>query len=287
MPFSITIVILRLAPLCMAVVCMLGNFSYGQNADPAEATGGAEVFNIKESSPELDELFTIVTDKTMELRKREMPGYWIPHSFFKDKSIEELRTDYRSRSDLKPLYLHPGDHRGELVYQKQVVRRIDKESNSDIFQIWCSRDSSPFWLQVLLTDRLPPPFADGNEKKLVGKPIEFIGAFYKLHGFYPASSKPNDKPSMAPLFIGVLNPLEVQSAIPGNAKTFAQSFRPLALAVIGCFFLLSMTLFLARFQKRWKGRSLSVSSDAKPDLSWMHIEEQAVEQSKIKDSEAS
>jgi hypothetical protein len=267
---------------------MLGifcNLCFGQSTTSSDATKqSVRGFNAVESMPELAELFSIVIDKTVEVKSREMPAYRKLCSFFKDKSFAEIKNNFVFRSDVQSLYLHPADHRGDLVLQQQIVRRIDKNGDSNLFEVWCSSDNSPFWLQVLITDRLPRPYTDGNERGLVGKPIELLGFFFKLHSFYPAKSKPNEKPSVAPLFIGLLNPVKIESSSALRSNPVSISFRPMALALVGCFFLLSMALFMSRLLGKRNRHSSTVSNSSPPDLSW--ISQTESDPQKSQDSES-
>lgn len=258
-----------LLPILLAVFTLPLRSAAFQEDHRDNDPSSEQCFNAKQVVPGLDELFSIVTDKSLELKKREMPGYWSLFKFFTDKTIDLLKDEYRYSRDIRQLYSHPSDHRGDLVYQRLTVRRIDKDPNSPVYEIWCSHDSSPFWLQVLITDRISTSNSGEDQKALIGKQIEFIGFFYKLHGFYPAKSRPNDKPSVAPLFIGLMKSLEKGTDVEASPKAISVSIRPMAIVLVGCFFILSLLLYVARMLKRQSIDRKGSKVDTSIDLSWI------------------
>lgn len=180
-------------------------------------------FKVLDDSPEFVDMMNVVTDKTLELKRFEMPAYW---RLFRESSTltyDQLRENAVPVPTLNQLMLHPANYRAGLFHQPFVVRTVRKFDDVEmaegkpglIYEIWGSTENAPLWLQILVTDSLPP---GQTEESLPGKTIDMAGYFFKLQAYYPAKAKSSDRSMISPLFIGKAE-LAVEQAPPPPSST--------------------------------------------------------------------
>lgn len=166
------------------------------------------VRKINEFYPEIDDFLSLVVDGSLELRPREMSAYWKLIRFTESvKNADTLRENAQPIG-IESLIANPKKFRGALIKTTLKVHRVveyttkDADGNdSELFEIWGSRDYARNWLWVMVVPELP---SGHSKESLVGQSANFQGVFFKLQAYHPAKGKSNEPPLLAPFVIGAL-----------------------------------------------------------------------------------
>lgn len=194
------------------------------------------------------EEFEAITDKTTEMQREEMPAYWRVMTWVDQQPLQVLKQRAKSNYVLNDLLQEPGVHRGELLKLELNVRRVltyDVPENAlglrRLYEIWGWTSESQAWPYVMVTPALPAGIPIGPD--VSGRAI-FCGYFFKLQGYLEAGANPRDKPLVAPLLIGRIEPREFRKApLVGNEAPWVI----IAFCVLGLFFVGRIAwLFLRR-----------------------------------------
>ncbi len=202
-------------------------------------TNAGKPFKVLDDSIEFRDMLSVVQDKALELIPREMPIYWRLLREVKENDPESFFSEARPVPALNNLMLRPAQYRAGLFKQQLVVRSVrsypedpstdpeyasegtlEGDSTKLIYEVWGSTHQAPLWLQILVTDQLP-----GTEtpESLEGKSIDMAGYFFKLQGYYPAKSKPSDRPMISPVFMGKAEIAVLQKPAPSMSTRFVSN----------------------------------------------------------------
>lgn len=168
------------------------------------------VRKINEFLHEIDDFLSLVVDGSLELRPREMSAYWKLVRFIQsDRNLDTLQENAKPIG-IESLIANPKRFRGALIKTTLRVHRVveytskDVDGNdSELYEIWGSRDYARNWLWVMVTPELPNGY---TKESLEGQNANFQGIFFKLQAYHPAKGKSSDPPLLAPFAIGLLSP---------------------------------------------------------------------------------
>jgi hypothetical protein len=221
---------------------------------------------------ELAELLSLVQDNTFEIQQREMPAYWRLVGLASQATFESMNAESRKDFVFNDFYRHAEKNRGALASMTLNVRRIQKyaaqEGNAanvkDLYEVWGWSSQAKAWLYVFVTPNLPAGIAVGEH---VQHRVRFVGYFFKLQAYQPALAKPDDRPLVAPLFVGRFEPL----AAPIVTDNSIDTVRTLALLGVGAMLTIGVFTFFNTLRSRRirKESSYSEGQSSVEDLSWL------------------
>jgi hypothetical protein len=194
-------------------------------AQQERVTPGPTDEDIEEQDGAAEE-FLALTDGGIELNREEMPAYWRLFGWaehqtsaqMRKRAAEQLQKRASQEIVLNQFIRDPDDHRGQLFSLDLNVRRVlaydappNKAGVKKVYEIWGWTTESKAWLYCVLTAQLPEGMPTGSD---VHERVTFAGYFFKVQGYHAAGAGPNDRPLMAPLFIGRVNwkPSELRAA---------------------------------------------------------------------------
>ncbi|MBU6172618.1 MAG: hypothetical protein KGQ60_02380 [Planctomycetes bacterium] len=168
--------------------------------------------------PVLIDALTLIRDKGIELGKTEMQAYWKLLERVRSRSWSQLRSNAR-HANLHEFFQRPAEHRGEIVLQSMVIRRINRYSQSskggeeskELYEVWGTAEQTRGWFYVAIVPELP--HSVNGDQELLGKRAELVGYFFKLQGFFSGVATSKENPSVAPMVIGRLELTAETSAI--------------------------------------------------------------------------
>lgn len=221
--------------------------------------------------PEFQELLSLIQDRTLEFKPREMAVYWRFLREAQSATYLELESKSQKSALVNDYFQHPEEHRGELSRFEMTIRQVrsfPREENGvatseRIYEIWGSNERAPNWLFVLVTPALPEGM---TEASLKGRQTQFAGYFLKLQAYHPAKSKPSDNPMLAPLFVGRASPLPDTSI---RARTQSIDTQTVAMLLFSVATVGTIGFWwLRRYQRRQANRE--TPSEVQPsDLEWI------------------
>lgn len=217
------------------------------------------------------EALSLVSDRTLEIKPREMAAYW--------KMIESVHgtsIDDRDLVDVRPIaiheiFQHPVEHRGEVSTYDMMIHRVleyDFDGHASgmpdkLYEVWGSAAHSKNWLFVLIATELPDGF---NATNLLKRKASFAGYFFKLQGYHPIGGKSSDRPLLAPMFIGKIKPLnEVRPEVAVHALPLA-SYMFLGFSLL-VFMVLLLSIGISRKHRKVVSASKSAAALQEVDMS--------------------
>lgn len=229
-------------------------------------------FKTIDNSPEFIDMLSVVVDKTLELKRFEMPAYWRLFRESNTLTYEQLRAEAVPAPPLNKLMLHPADYRGGLFQHELVVRSVREftdielaeNTRGTIYEIWGSAENAPLWLQVAVAPELP---AGQTAESLKGKTIDVSGYFFKLQAYYPAKGKSSDRSMISPMYIGRTQVIDKQSTLREPSNRFVSTETMFAL-LVG----LIILSFLVKNMVRNYTPSRSRKNQSKKNWDWINEE---------------
>lgn len=233
--------------------------------------------NDRKSNPKFlpeDESFqeslSLVSDRTLEIKPREMSSYWQMVKSVHAMTSAEVPWDSLRPIAIHDIFQHPGEHRGEMSSYEMVVHRVlEYDTSSDvvgipnkIYEIWGSAPHSKNWLFVLITTQLP----EGHDTvSLLKRKATFCGFFFKLQGYHPVGGKSSDRPLLAPMFIGKIRPRTEPQASHSTVTT------PVVLYWFLGFSIPVMAVLLFMNWRKKKAKAVSIGSKVSEAIAELEV----------------